>query len=59
MIQEQQQQRVLRKQERQRRFFNNEALNEYFHTQVQYALLIPPSCSWKILAFNNAQDCNV
>ena len=59
MIQEQQQQRVLRKQERQRGFFNNEALNEYFHTQVQCALIIPPSCSWKILAFNNAQDCNV
>ena len=38
---------------------NNETLDKYSHTQVQYAVLIPPSCSWRILAFDNARDCNV
>ena len=58
MIQEQQQRGFTNKNANED-IANNEKLDKYSHTQVQYAMLIPPSCSWRILAFDNARDCNV
>ena len=58
MIQEQQQRGFTNKNANED-IANNETLDKYSHTQVQYAMLIPPSCSWRMLAFDNARDCNV